>query len=188
MRDNVDVQRLGLVLVWAIATVAVTVLAWRVVLAADARVSERPITQVVAVPSTAARPTISVPEQTTTSLDLDPDAPTRSSTTIGDEGTSTTSGALTTSTSPTAPPDSTLSTSTSAGYSVKTIPSEGGSVTVRFRPGEVDLVAVVPVSGWAWDLKKQSADEIEGEFRKDGLGITVRARWVDGDFRTDVES
>jgi hypothetical protein len=188
VRDNGDVQRLGLVLVWVIATVAVTVLAWRVVLAADARVSERPITQVVAVPSTAARPTISVPEQTTTSLDLDPDAPTRSSTTIGGEDTSTTADSLTTSTATAPSTASTQTTSTGVGYSVKTIPSEGGSVTVRYRPGEVDLVAVVPVTGWAWDLKKQSADDIEGEFRRDGLSITVRARWVDGEFRTDVES
>ncbi len=186
MRDNVDVQRLGLVLVWVVATVAVTVLAWRVVLAADAQVSERPITQVVAVPSTAARPTISVPEQTATSLELDPEAPSGTTANTGG-GTSTTFGASTSSTSSTTSAAAQITT-TSVAFSFKTIPSEGGSVTVRYRPGEVDLVAVIPLSGWAWDLRKQTADEIEGEFRRDGRDITIRARWVDGEFRTDVQS
>lgn len=182
------VQRLGLVLVWVIATVAVTVLAWRVVLAADAQVSERPITQVVAVPSTAARPPISVPEETTTSLDLDPEAPTRSSTTTTLEDVSNTTAAesSTTSTSTTAP-QPTSTTDASVAFSVRTIPTEGGSVTVRFRPGEVGLVAVVPVSGWTWKLNREEPREIEGTFRHDDDEIVVRARWVDGEFVSEIK-
>jgi cytoskeletal protein RodZ len=182
-------QRLGLVLVWVVATVAVTVLAWRVVLAADAQVSERPITQVVAVPSTATRPTLSVPEQTSTSLDLDPEAPQRSSTTTTVEGAST-STTIEGSNSSTSTTTSTSTTATTAAvaFAVRTIPTEGGSVTVRYRPGEVGLVAVVPVSGWTWELEKEEVADIEGTFRRDDDKVTVRARWVDGEFVSEVKS
>lgn len=180
-------QRWGLFVVWVVATVAVTVAAWRVVLAADAQVSDRPPTQLVAVPSTAARPTITVPESSTTSLVLDPEAPTTTttSTSVPDDATSST-------TSTTESVGSSSSTSTTSigaivAYQTERIPTSGGSVWVEYRPGEVRFVTAVPNLGWSWELRREDPDNIEVTFSRGDSEIRVRARWNDGEFGWEID-
>ena len=167
-------QRFGLLLIWVIATVGVTILAWQVVLAADARVSERP-TRLSAVPSTAPRPTITLPEETSTSLELDPGVPATQATLPPDSSTDVDNGSSTT---------TTISTDPFISRSFRT---EGGTVAVRYRPGEVVLVAISPEPPWLAKIEDQRIDSIRVRFLNGAEQIGVRARWTDDGFRWDVD-
>ena len=152
---------MGLFLIWVVATVSVTILAWQVVLAADAQVSEPPI-RLSAVPSTAPRPTITVPEETTTSLQLDPDAPATTTTTLDE-------------------------TQVTIPFTTETIFTDGGNVTVRYRPGEVALVAANPRLPWRAEIDNEDVDRVSVTFSLGEREIMVEARWFGDMFRYDIE-
>ena len=168
-------QRFGLFLIWVVATVAVTILAWQVVLAADARVSERP-TRLSAVPSTVPRPSITLPEETTTSLELDPGVPATTATLPPESTASTADDSLSTTT--------TLSTDPFVSRSFRT---DGGTVAIRYRPGEVVLVAISPEPPWLATVDDEEIDSIEVLFLNGIEQIRVSARWTGDGLDWDVD-
>jgi hypothetical protein len=169
------VQRIGLLLIWIIATVGVTILAWQVVLAADARVSEQP-TRLSAVPSTAPRPSITLPEETPTSLELDPAAPATPATLPPEASTSTEDLG-----------DSTTTTISTDIFVSRSFRTDGGTLAIRYRPGEVVLVAISPEPPWLAKVDAQDVDSIQVSFVNGVEQIRVRARWTDDGFRWDVD-
>jgi hypothetical protein len=152
----------------------VTILAWQVVLAADARVSERP-TRLSAVPSTAPRPTITLPEETSTSLELDPGVPATPAT-LPPESTTTTDGG-----------DSTTTTLSTDPFFARSFRTDGGTVAIRYRPGEVVLVAISPEPPWLAKIDDQEIDSIQVSFLNGVEQIRVRARWTADGFEWDVD-
>jgi hypothetical protein len=170
--------------VWALVLVATTTLTWQIVSAADYRVSDRPVAPLnVVAPETvadvgtgilpgAASPT-TLPEPTpTTSGGPRPTAPT---TTTVAATTETTSGET---------------TATTEGHEdewqFKTVETNGGSVTVSYRPGEVVFETASPEPGFRVEVEKAGPPEVEVEFESDDLKIEVRVKWSDGELEIRV--
>ncbi len=210
-------RRLVLVVAWMGATVIVTATAWAVVSAVEDRVSDRPLTPLIAT-------TLAVDETTTTTLPpvTDPSAETPPPAT-GDEPTTTTVGAetddtvastgntgggtvpttaaptttttlvTTTTTVPTTTTTvattTTTSTEPSGEWQTKTIVTPGGSLTIKHRPDEVVLTSTTPAAGFVVEIKNAGPPEVDVEFETndDTVKIDVRVRYENGVLIEDIE-
>lgn len=136
------------------ALVLVTALTWQIVLAADDRVSDRPIA-----PLNVTAPSISSPPST---------------------------GPISVDTSP---PTTTLrATSTSAeeGWASRSIETAGGTVVLRYRPGEVLYQSATPTLGYQVEVEKKGPPEVKIEFESEDHKVEVHAAWADGDIRVET--
>jgi hypothetical protein len=73
---------------------------------------------------------------------------------------------------------------------VKTIPTDGGSVVVSYRPGEVILDGATPAAGFTVDVDKQGPPNVRVEFESEDTKVEVRIEWADKlviDVRVDDE-
>jgi hypothetical protein len=66
-----------------------------------------------------------------------------------------------------------------------TIPSEGGSATIRFSPDAVTVVAATPAAGYAAKVSSQGATAVRVEFENDDRRSRIEASWNGGPV-TDV--
>ncbi len=210
-------KRVWLILSWAMATALVSFVTFQVLTAAHGEVSQRPRTPVVVAGSGGAEPTgtttiadpattgerpstdqvtptssISLPASPSTPDEPSP-APTASSSTIQTTGTVATSTTTTLATgtsstaSPTTPTTATQPPTTTEVWKTKTVPSNGGSLTVRYRTGVVEYQAATPNPGFTLEVEDTSP-EARVEFHNDGEGADyeIRVRWNGGALEVEV--
>lgn len=177
---------------WVLAVVLTTAVAWQIVAVADERVGDRPVLPVQAAPTTTIElsdvtgstpppePTLPPPADdltTTTST-----APTTSATSE-DDGSSPSNTTAAPSTSST----STTSTTAGARWSTKTIATNGGTVVVSYRPGEVILETAVPLPGFETEIDKTGPPSVEVEFDSSSRKIDIRVEWDNAQLEVDVD-
>lgn len=180
-------NRLGLVALWLTATVAVTLVAFQVVGAAESQVGERPLTPVVAIDEPEPGDAVDPAPTTTLTTMVDPTAPT---TTPG----STVTTAAPATTTPTTTPTTTVPTTTAGdggtsagGWTTLNVPTAGGTVTVEHRPEEVRLVAVTARSGFSVGHTELGPPEVRVEFDSPGLQVRVDVEWGDDGPKVEIE-
>ena len=161
---------------WVAALVLATVLTWQIVGLADSQVGAVPV---AAAPSLPAGSSSSTSQVTPTS----PAADSTSTSTAETETTGTTTGTAASPTSTSAP----ASTAAAAEWSVRTVNSAGGTVVIRHRPGEVELQAATPASGFSVEIDDSGPTRVRVEFESDDADIRVEARWRDGELEVTVE-
>jgi hypothetical protein len=154
---------------WVAALVLVTVLTWQIVGLADSQVGDVPV---------AAAPTLPVASSTSNAIATSPPPDTTSLTSA-----STTTAATSPSPSTSTPP----STEAAAEWSVRTVNSAGGTVVVRHRPGEVELQAATPASGFSVEIDDNGPDRVRVEFEADDADIRVEVRWRNGELEISIE-
>jgi hypothetical protein len=159
---------------WVAALVLATVLTWQIVGLADSQVGDVPV---------AAAPSLPVASSTTTSEVTSTSSSPVSSSTSRASTTVTTGTTAPSSTSPSAP----VSTDAAAEWSVRTVNSTGGTVIIRHRPGEVELQAATPASGFTVEVDDSGPTRVRVEFESDDADIRVEARWRDGELEVTVE-
>lgn len=189
-------RRLSLFGAWLLVLVLTTTLAWQIVSAADDRVSDRPNTALnVAAPSLDPDPTTSTlaSDATTTIPEPVSTSAVSTSTTVpsSTSSTSTTVGSAPP-TDPT-PPDTTTTTTpdttttTVSAWSARTIPTSGGTVVVKYRPGEVVLQTATPAAGFQAEVEDAGPPEVEVDFESESTKVEVNAEWKDGELDIEVE-
>ena len=175
-------NRLGLIAAWIGVTALTTFFAWQIVSAADAQVTERPLSVVAAAPpepvapvnDTASPATIESGGETTTTTSSPPVTTTVPSTTLPTTGGS--SSTVTSSPATTVP----------ESWSIRTIPTAGGTVVVKYRTGEVVLEAASPAPGYSVEIEKAGPPKVEVEFESVDDKVEVKAEWSDGDLVVEV--
>lgn len=65
------------------------------------------------------------------------------------------------------------------------VPTEGGTVTVRVAPGAVTLMSVDPAAGFTSEIDKAGPPEVRVELISGDTEVEIRIRWKDG--RVEVE-
>lgn len=79
------------------------------------------------------------------------------------------------------PPPATPPTSAPAPEPVTlTIPSEGGSATIRFSPDAVTVVAATPAAGYAAKVSPQGSTAVRVEFENEDRRSRIDASWDGG--------
>jgi hypothetical protein len=117
------------------------------------------------------------------------DSATTTSTAAG-TSTTTTAGPTPSTTSTTGGAESsstTSTTSTTEAWSVTTLTSDGGTLTVSYRPGEVRYEAAVPAAGYSLELDSTTSPDIRVTFVGAADAWELRARWHDGAFDPEVK-
>ena len=176
---------------WLLAVVLTTAVAWQIVAVADERVGDRPVSPVQAAPTT----TIELSEATGPTPPPEPTLPPptddlattttsiaeSSSTSEDDNGTSSSTSA------PAANSTSSTSTTAKAQWSTRTITTNGGTVVVSYRPGEVILETAVPRPGFETEIDKQGPPVVEVEFDSSNLRVDIKAEWDNGELEIEVD-
>ncbi len=180
---------------WVLAVVLTTAVAWQIVAVADERVGARPVPPVQAAPTT----TVELTEATVPALSIEPTLPpdptlprpgddSTTTTSTAPETSSTTSGVSSPSTStPSTSSTSSASSTTSARWSTKTIATNGGTVVVSYRVGEVILATAVPKPGFETEIDKSGPPVVEVEFKSSSLRVEIKAEWDDGRLQVDID-
>jgi len=163
-----------LVAAWVVALLVTTGVTWQIVNFADSRVSAQPLAVAPAAPTTS-------PKSTTSS------SPGVITTTASIPTTSVTSETSETNTSGSPAPSSAPSTSDAAAvWSLRTITSAGGTVVVRYRPGEVTLQAATPAPGFDVEVDEPGPPRVRVGFEDDDGDIRVEVRWEDGGLDIEI--
>jgi len=156
---------------WVAALVLATALTWQIVGLADSQVGDVPV---AAAPTLPVASSTSTSNATATSLPPDTTSPTTASTTSP-------------TTSSSAPSSAPSSTDPAPEWSVRTVNSAGGTVVVRHRPGEVELQAATPASGFSVEIDDSGPTRVRVEFEADDDDIRVEVRWRDGELEISIE-
>jgi hypothetical protein len=158
------VRRFTLFFGWLVVVGLATTLTWQIVSAADDRVSERPIAPLnVAAPAIAdsASTTVTTLRSTTTTSSI-PTSPTIPS-------TGSSAAPATTSASSTTP--------TVESWSTRSVNTTGGSLTLRYRPGEVTYQSAAPAPGFQVEVEKPGPPVVRVEFESESQKVEVEASW-----------
>ncbi len=169
---------------WLIVVVLATTLTWQIVSAADDQVSERPIA-----PLNVAAPAITGGDTTTTTTLPESTTTIPTSTTTTSPGSSTSSSAATTSTSSATSATSQAATPTTAqpvAWSTRSVQTAGGTVILRYRPGEVSYQSATPAPGFKVDVEKPGPPEVKVEFESESKKIEIEASWSSGELDVHV--
>jgi hypothetical protein len=154
---------------WVAALVLATVLTWQIVGLADSQVGDVPV---------AAAPTLPVASSTSNATATSPPP---------DSTSPTTATTTTATTSPSTPTSTLPSTEAATEWSVRTVNSTGGTVVVRHRPGEVELQAATPASGFSVEIDDSGPTRVRVEFEADDADIRVEVRWRDGELEISID-
>jgi len=175
------VRRLALAGGWVVVVVLTTALTWQIVSAADERVSERPSS-----PLNVAAPQLEPGGEsvTTTPQTLTTTTTSKPTTTTVPGATTTTTVPGATSTSTSAPTSTT--TSVVVEWAVKTTSTAGGTVVVKYRPGEVVYQVASPAAGFRVEVDKAGPPEVRVEFESENLKVDFRARWNNGELDIEI--
>jgi len=166
---------------WVVVVVLTTALTWQIVSAADERVSERPSS-----PLNVAAPQLEPGGEsvTTTPQTLTTTTTSKPTTTTVPGATTTTTVPGATSTSTSAPTSTT--TSVVVEWAVKTTSTAGGTVVVKYRPGEVVYQVASPAAGFRVEVDKAGPPEVRVEFESENLKVDFRARWNNGELDIEI--
>ena len=170
-------RRFGIFGIWLLVVFGATMVTWQIVSAADDQVSDRPVA-----PLNVAAPALV--DTTSTTADSTMSSPTTSTaTTPPTDATSTP-----TTTSPAAGP--TTPAPPSSSWQSRSIQTSGGTVIVRYRPGEVEYQSATPAPGFQVEVDKAGPPDVKVEFESEEQRFEVEARWNDGglDVKTSASS
>lgn len=156
---------------WLVALVLTTGVTWQIVSLAGGQIGDRPLT-VLADENTA----VTGSETSTTTTH----SPTTSTTSVTSTTTTSDSTTSTTGTSQPTSPTSSVTTAAAAEWSVKTVNTAGGTVVIRFRPGEVELLSAVAAAGYEVEVDDRGPPRVRIEFESASDDIRIEARWRDG--------
>ena len=165
-------RRLTLTGVWLFALLLTITVTWQIVSAADDQVSERPIA-----PMNVAAPVITDLQTTTTSTTPPP------STTTSAQGAAATTPSLDTTTDSTS---SSTPTTAEAAWQPRSVQTVGGTVLLRYRPGEVAYQSATPAPGYQVEVEKQGPPEVKVEFESQSHKVEIEAAWDGGDLKVSV--
>ena len=70
---------------------------------------------------------------------------------------------------------------------MQTINSVGGTVVVRYRPGEVELQAATPAPGFAVEIDDAGPPRVRVEFDSDEVEARIEVRWDNGSLDIDID-
>jgi len=171
--DNGNVRRLGLVGAWLTVLVLTTTVTWQIVRAADDQVNERPAPLNVAAPVITDLTTSTQAGSTSTSV------PDTTTTTVSSSTTTTQPESPTTTASPS-------TTAPGSSWQTRSVKTSGGTVVLKYRPGEVAYQAATPAAGFQVEVEKFGPPEVEVKLESESIEIEVHARWRDGDLDVDV--
>lgn len=174
--DNGQMRSWRLVGVWALVLVITTALTWQIVSLASDQVAETPVAIAPAATTTTGSSTASSPPSSTTARGPGPTS-------------TTTAGASPTSSAPNHGSSSTSAPSASTSaveWSLRTVTTQGGTVVVRYRQGEVELQAATPAPGFEMDIDDSGPPRVRVEFENDDQDFRVEARWQDGGLDVEV--
>ena len=149
---------------WLLVLVLATSLTWQIVSAADDQVSEGPIA-----PLNVDAPGLT-DLQTTTSAAVQ--APS-----TGPGSTSTTPPVGST---VTPPPTEGTSPSGDDEWQTRAVQTTGGTVLIRYRPGEVAYQSATPTPGFQVEVAEKGPPEVKVKFESESEEIEVEAAWKDG--------
>lgn len=160
---------------WVVVVALATTTTWQVVGAVDDQVSARPVSPLnVSAPLAAAAPS------TTVEPGLSPSSLISPSTSLPVISPSTTTG-------PAAPaPPTTNSTLSPGEWQTRSTATSGGTVVVRYRPGEVVIETATPAAGFRAEIEKPGPPSVEVEFESDQLRVEIRLGWEDGDLDVEI--
>lgn len=176
--DNWGVITWKVAAAWVAALVITTVLTWQIVGLADSQVGDTPVAVAPAPTSTTPSTTSTTVATTTTSV------PTTTSTSSQTTTTATTgSGSSPTTTATTIP----AQTTAAVDWTVRTINSQGGTVVVRHRPGEVELQAATPAAGFSVEIDDRGPERVRVEFEGEEDDFGVEVEWEDGNLDVSVD-
>lgn len=164
-------RRLRLFGAWLVVLILTTAVTWQIVNAAEGQINTDLPPIAVEAPEADSTSTstdqMSDEASTTSSASGSQPAPTTTVTTSGSSATLATSGTSST----TQAQDST--------WTLRTIGSTGGTVVVRYRPGEVELQAATPASGFQTEIDKAGPPDVRVEFESEDAEVRIEARWAD---------
>ncbi len=168
---------------WLAVVAAVTLLTWQIVSAADEQVSARPIA-----PLNVAAPVIATSSTTSTTIgDVDTTTATTATTSTAPSPAETSTTSTTTPpTGSTTPTTSTTQPDTSETWQARSVKTAGGTVLLRYRPGEVAYQSASPAPGYQVEVEKPGPPEVKVEFESESNKVEVQAAWSDGDLRVEV--
>lgn len=159
--------KLRIVALWVTALAVTTGLTWQIVSAANGQVGERQLAVLADGSSIGGS-----------------DASSESTSTSPSTSTSSTSVTSTTTPANTTNPTTGTSTSVTGGagveWSVKTVNTAGGTVVIRSRPEEVELLSAVAAPGYDVEVDDQGPPRVRVEFESASDDVRVEARWRDG--------
>jgi hypothetical protein len=159
---------------WLVVVGLATTLTWQIVSAADDQVSERPIAPLnVAAPALA--DTSSTIATTTTSLA----ASATTTTTLATPTTSSPKATVATSTTTSSSTTATSPPTTEATWQTRSVQTTGGTVILRYRPGEVTYQSATPAPGYQVEVEKPGPPEVRMEFESESRKVEVEASWQD---------
>jgi hypothetical protein len=152
---------------WVLAAAVTTTLAWQIVSLADTRVGG----------ATGAPLEVSGPS-------LSPTTTATGTPTTTLEGATSTSSSTTSTTSPGTP-----TTSPGSGGDLLTIPTVGGTVTVRVSEDSIVYLSAVPAPGFVVEVDDPGPPRVRVELISVATRVEVRVRWRDGEaeVRIDVD-
>ena len=157
---------------WLLALVLTTVLTWQIVGLADSQVGdEAPLALAPLSTTSSGSPSSSSTSVTSTTI---------ATTTTAPDGSSGSSPS-------TAPTSASSVTTAETQWSVRTINSAGGSVLIRYRPGEVEYQAATPAAGFGVEVDDAGPDRVRVEFESEDADVRVEARWENGELDIEVD-
>ena len=142
-------------------------------------------TTTIALTTTTLRPT--------TTTTLRPTTTTAAPTTTTVAPTTTTTVAPTTTAAPTttttvAPTTTLAPTTTTIPYEFKDVVTPGGSIIIRYRPGEVHLESATPFIGFEVKVHDNGPSRVVVVFELDDLSFRITARWIQGVLDVTVDT
>lgn len=172
-------RRFGIFGIWLVVVVFATTVTWQIVSAADDQVSDRPVAPLNVAAPVLTDTTLSTTDTTTSSTTLP-----SSVTTTADQTTATSSPTTTAATTPTTSAPST------AQWQSRSVHTGGGTVSFRYRPGEVQYQSATPSPGFQVEVDDAGPPDVKVEFESETQKFEVEARWKDGglDVKTSTSS
>ena len=175
-------KRLGVILLWLLATIGTVSLTYAAVTQADRAVTDAPAGPVAGADIAARIAT------TTTTAGTDTTGAVVTTTTVTVPATAVTATTVVTGTTlspPTTAAASTTTTTSAASPQWKTVPGVG-TVGVSVAGTAVTLVSATPVAPYSVDVEDDGPEKVEVEFESGETRYRVRGEVVDGELVWDV--
>lgn len=170
-------RQLRLVGAWLIVVAAATTVTWQIVNAAEGQVNNTPLPPIAAEPPSTSVTVTPASTSTTEGLTSSSIATTVASTTPSSTSPTTTTPQTTSSSAP---------ATTTGAWTLRTIPSAGGTVTVRYRFGEVEYVSATPAAGFQTEVADKGPPKVRVEFDAHEQDVRIDVKWEDSGLQIEI--
>lgn len=75
---------------------------------------------------------------------------------------------------------------TAVAWQTRSVETRGGTVVLRYRPGEVIYQTATPAAGYKVEVDKQGPPEVEMEFESEEDKVEIDAAWESGDIAIEI--